>query len=225
MLEETGERLLQGQRKIACVVRHVIPGLDAAVARRKLGPLRHDAHLLLSGKPLLANGVPADVEFAPITLDELLRGLMRGMRRAQSEVQEEGLTGVDRLMIAKKSGGVVDEIFGQVIALFWASWRVNQVVVVAELRIELVGLSGEEPVVTIKASLQRPVVERSGLTHGVDRAEMPFPDREGRVVLLGEDLGHRCRVARDGAAHVREARIELSDGTHADGVMVASGQQ
>ena len=185
VLEETGERLLQRHREVAGVLGHVVPGLDASVARGQLGAIRDDAHFLLPSKPLVANRVPADIEIASISVDVLLGRLVRRVRRAEREVEEERLAGVDRLMVAEKSDSMVDQVLGQVVALFRTPRRVDQVVVVDEFGIELIGLAREEAVVAIKSPLERPVMERSGLTHRVDRAEVPLANGEGRVVLVG----------------------------------------
>ena len=75
------------------------------------------------------------------------------MRRAERAVEEEWLAGIDRLMIAQESDGVIDQVLGQVVALLRSARRVDQMIVLAEFGIELISLAREEAVVTIESSL------------------------------------------------------------------------
>ena len=223
--EESGERLLEGREEPFRIRREVVPGLDAGIARREFRALGNDAEFELSREPLFAHLVPALVELAAVTIDVLLRGLMGRMGRAQREIEEEGLIGIDGLVVAQKALRVIDDVFGEVIAVFRRPGWLDQVVVVDEIGVELIGLAGEEAVEPVKAALQRPVGEGPGGGALLGGTEVPLADRERGVVLVAQHLRHRRGVLADRAAHVWVARVEVGDRAHPDRVMVAAGQQ
>ena len=64
--------------------------------------------------------------------------------------------------------------------------RVDVVVVVDELGVELVGLPFEEPVEAVEAALARPLVVGPGRGRVLHLAEVPLAEGEGRVPLVAE---------------------------------------
>src|SRR5262245_35398600 len=70
---------------------HLVPRRDALVARGELAVAGDDAELLLPRESVLAELVPALVEFALVLVRPLLRDVMRGVRSARREVDEERL--------------------------------------------------------------------------------------------------------------------------------------
>jgi hypothetical protein len=100
VLEEAGVDLhLSGQDRFELRGR-VVPRGDLLVPGRELAVGRHDAQLLLAGQRLLAHRVPSPVEPTPVLVRPLLRNVVRGMGRAGGEVDEEGLVGHERLLLA-----------------------------------------------------------------------------------------------------------------------------
>ena len=98
-------------------------------------------------------------------------------------------------------------------------------VVVDQVRIEVVGERVEEAVEALEAAPERPLVVRSGGARLVDRREMPLADAH-RVVAVGlQDLGERRRLLRDVAALARKAAVGVGEERHADAVVVAAGEQ
>ena len=225
VIEEGGERFLQRDGEALRVLRHVVPGIDARIAGSQLGPVGDDAELLLTRVDLLAHLVPAGVESSAVLVEIGLRRLMRRMGRARREVEEKRLPGINRLVIAQEANRVVGQVLGQVIAILRRLGRRDEMIVVGQLGVELIGLAAEEAVVAVEAALQRPLVERTGLRGFLHWREMPLAQREGRVVLVAQHFGDGRRVARDRPAHVRIARVEVADRTHADCVMISPGQQ
>ena len=98
-------------------------------------------------------------------------------------------------------------------------------VVVHEVGVELVGLTVEETIETIESALKRPLVKGSSSARVGHRAQVPLPQCERGVSAVTKNLGDCGRVVRDVASHVREARVEVGDGAHADRVVVAPRQQ
>lgn len=114
---------------------------------------------------------------------------------AQGEVEEEGLVGEDRLVVAEEVLCAVDDVFGEVVALFGGFGGFDEVVVVDQVWVVLVGFAAEEAVEAVEASLEGPIVEGSGGGAGFGGVEVPFADGEGGVVLVAEDFGHGGGVA------------------------------
>ena len=147
------------------------------------------------------------------------------MRGARREIEEERAVRPDRLRVVHEADGPVHQVLGQVVSLFGAPRLVHRVIVVDQLGMELVGLAVEEAVEPVEAALERPLVigtRRRGVLH---LAQMPLADRERRVPLVAQHLGHRRGVVRDVTAHVREAGAEVRQGPHPDLVMVPARQQ
>ena len=124
-----------------------------------------------------------------------------------------------------KRDGVVDQVLAQVVALLGGGGRLDVVVVVDQIGGELVGLPLEEAVEAIEAPLEWPLVERAGRRGVVHGAQVPLAHCEGGVALVAEDLGHGRGMVGDVPAHVRIAAVEVGDGPHPDGVVVAPGEQ
>ena len=121
--------------------------------------------------------------------------------------------------------GLVDEILGEVVSLIGGLRRIDAMVVVSEIRVELVRLAVEEAVETIEPALQGPRVVRAGgggLIHGT---QMPLAKGEGGIALVAQHLGHGGGMRGDLARHMRIAGVPVGDTAHADGVMVPTGEQ
>ena len=124
-----------------------------------------------------------------------------------------------------EADGVIDQVFADVVSVFGSAWGVDGVVVVGEGRAELVGFAFEESVVAVEAALQGPLVEGSRSAALFHWGEVPFADGEGCVAFVVEHFGEGGGVVGDVAGHVGEAGVEVRHGSHADGVVVASGEQ
>ena len=124
-----------------------------------------------------------------------------------------------------EADGVVDQVLAQVVALVGGARRVDGVVVVDQLGVELVGLALEEPVVPVEAALARPLVVGAGGRGVLHGAQVPLAHGEGGVPLVAQHLGHGGGVVGDVAAHVRVAAVEVGDRAHPDGVVVPAGEQ
>ena len=126
VVEEPGEGFLEPGRELAVVLGHVVPRVDARVARRELRVLGEEAAFDLVGVPLLARDVPAGVERAPVLLEVLVGRLVRRVGGAEREVEEERTVGPDRLRVVHELDRVIDEVLAEVVAvgdrLRWVTW-------------------------------------------------------------------------------------------------------
>ena len=89
----------------------------------------------------------------------------------------------------------------------------------------LVGLAAEEAVVAVEAALRRPLIERAdrrGLGH---RRQVPLADRAGVVALRAQHLGQRAGAPRHAAAGAGEAVVPVGETAHADGMVIAPGEE
>ena len=68
------------------------------------------------------------------------------------------------------------------------------------------------------------MVHGSGGAAFFHRGEVPFADGEGCVAFVVEYFGERGGVVGDVSGHVGEAGVEVRHGSHADAVVVASGE-
>ena len=203
-------------------VRHIA---RQRIERRQLGALRQDPLLDHPRQHPGAIRLVARVELALVLVDVLLRAVVRRMVGAGAEPHVPGPRRVGGVMVAEHAERLVGQILGEVIPLFRAVGLVDELVVVDEVRIPLVGLAAEEAVEAIEALLQRPLLARCArgdvlLRHVVILAE---PERAPAVVL--EDLRHRRALQRDAPVRAGESVGALGDRRHAVEVMVAAGQE
>src|SRR5580700_8534682 len=87
------------------------------MARSELGVCRYPAQLFGALEGALAVGVPAVVEFALVLVGPLLGNMVRTVNGAGGPVHEEGLVGLEGLVLAEPLNGVVGEIFGEVVVI------------------------------------------------------------------------------------------------------------
>ena len=113
---------------------------------------------------------------------------MRSVSGSGAEVHEERLVGRDLFGVGDEADGLVDQILGQVIALFRGLFRLDRMVVVDQLRIVLMGVAAEEAVVALKAAAERPTVVRPGRRDLIGGRQVPLADGVGVVAALQEDL-------------------------------------
>jgi hypothetical protein len=130
VLEEAGEHLHHPRIQPLFVGPQRVPWLDVGIARRQPRVRWQEAELLLLLEHLLAIGIPAVVEHAPVLGDPLLGCVVRRVHRAGAEVHEERLVGRDLLGIGDETDRAVDKVLGQVIALLGRPGRGDLVVVV-----------------------------------------------------------------------------------------------
>ena len=204
---------------------HLVPRRDLGVALRELGVGCDDAQLLLPRERLLAQLVPALGEAALVLVGPLLRHVVGCVDGTRREVDEEGLLGHQRLLLAHPADGAIGHVLGEVVALLGRGRRFDRREALVERRVVLAHLAADEAVEVLEApAAGRPGAERA---HG-----RGLPGRD--LVALAE-LGRRVPVhlqrERQRRLGVREQRVvarrgrgDLGDRAHPDRVVVAAGQ-
>ena len=76
-----------------------------------------DPELLLPLEDFLAKRVPAVVEATLVLVRPLLRDLVRRVRGPRCEIDEEGLVGHERFLLADPLDRLVGHVLGEVVAL------------------------------------------------------------------------------------------------------------
>ena len=223
VVEHRGEGLLEPARDKLLVGGEAVPGGNARVAWRQDRVLGHDAHRLLALEPLLAGHLVPLIEAAAVLLEVLRRGLVGVVAGAEGDVEEERLVVVDGLLIAHELDGVIDDVLAHVVVR--ALGRGDAVVVVGELRGELVGQGVEEAVVAVEALLQGPVVERACRGSFGHRGEVPLAHGEGGHAPVLQELRDGRGAVGYGAPAVGVRARPVRDRAHADGVVVAPGEE
>ena len=226
VLHEAGVHLhLAAQHRLE-PVRHLVPARDLLVARRELAVGRDDAQLLLACERLLAQLVPAAVELALVLVGPFLRHVVRRVRRARCEVDEERLVWGETLLLADPGNRLVGHVFDQVVALLGRLLGLDRRGALVERRVPLVGLAADEAVEVLEAATAGwPGVERSGGARLPHRHLMALAELRGRVAIqLQRPRQRRHRVGQHRVV-ARRAGRNLGDAAHSNGMMVATGQQ
>jgi hypothetical protein len=146
MLEEPGTALHLAAENGLERLRHVVPRGDFGRPLCEYGISWNDAQLLLTGKGLLAERVPACVELALVLVDPVFGNVMRRVRRARREVHEKWLVGHERLLLPHPPHRLVRHVLREVVAVFGTLARLHQGCALVDRRIPLVGLAAEETV-------------------------------------------------------------------------------
>ena len=189
--------------------------IDHRVHRGQLGAVRDDvAELLHPLERFLGVDVVAVVEHALVLVGPLLGRVVRGVPGAGGVVHEERLVGSDLLRVGDHADRTVREILAQVVPVFHRVRLVDRLVVLHQVRIPLVGLGAQEPVVPVEPAMGRPRPLRCRHAQLVGRSQVPLAERIGVPALLLEPLGDRGRVERDDPVAARETRGSLGDAGH-----------
>ena len=223
--EEAGEALHEARRDLLVGRFELVPRRHPRRARRQLGVGGDDAELHLADQDPLARRVPPVVEHTPIPLDPLRRRMVRRVARPGGEVEEERLLAVGVAQVAEVLDRVVDEVFGEVVALGRRARWLHRVVVAVQRGHELVRLAAVEAVPAVEAAPERPAAAVGGHVGLVVGRQVPLPHRVRRVAVGAEDLGEEPVLRRHHAPVAREAHGEVGDAAHAVGVVVAAGEQ
>ncbi len=208
------------------ILRHLVPGRNLLVAGGQLAIGRNDTERLLPGERRFAQLVPAVVELALVLVGPFRWHVVRRVRGAGREIDEERLVRRQRLLLADPRHRLVGHVGHEVVALFRRLLHFDRRGPFIKRRIPLVRLAADEPVEILEAAASRgPCIERP------DRARLPDRDlvalaelRRAIAVQLERAGDRRGGVGKHGAVAGRAAG-DLGDAAHADRVVVASGQQ
>ena len=196
------------------------------MAFRELGVGRHDAECLLTLERLLAESVPALVESALVLVCPLLRHVVRGVGRAGREVDEEGLVGHERLLLADPRDRFVGHVLHEVVTLVRRLLRLDRDGALVDGGVVLVRLAADEAVEVLEpAAARRPRIERAHRAGLPDRHLVALAELRRRIAVQLESLRQRSR--RVGADRVVAGRGggDLGDPAHPHRVVVPAREQ
>jgi hypothetical protein len=196
------------------------------VAFGELTVRRNHAQLLLPRKDLFTQLVPALVELALVLVRPLLRHVVRRMRGTWREVDEEGLVSRERLLLPDPGRGLVGHVLHEVVALFWRLVRFRRRGTRVQRRVPLVRLAADEAEEVFEAAAARgPGVERTDRTRLPHRHLMALAELRGRIAVQLQCPRERRHGVGQHRAVTRRTRGDFGDAPHADGVVIAPGQQ
>ena len=174
----------------------------------------------------LALLVPAVRELALVLVDPFLRHVVRRVRGARREVDEERLVGQQRLLLARPGDELVGQVFGEVVALGRRLRRLDRRGALIQRRIPLVVLAADEAVEVLEpAAAGRPGGERTRRARLPHRHFVALAELRGRVAIELEGQRERRLGVGQHRALARSGGRDLGDAAHADRVMVAPGEQ
>ena len=110
--------------------------------------MRDNSQLLLPFKGFFPHLVPALGEFPFVPGNIFFRGMERGVAGPQSQVGEEGPSGVGLLLVPDVGDGPVHQVFGQVIA--GPGGGVNEMIVLHQKWGPLIGLTANKAVILLQ---------------------------------------------------------------------------
>ena len=226
VFEESRPCLLQAAHEPPFVRFQFLPRLHAGIRGCQAGSGRNDPELDLPLEVALAQNVPPVVESTAVLVDVRLGRLVRVVHGAGGEIHEERRVRVNGFEVADEPDGVVHQVLGEVVALFRGLRRVDRMVVVGQLRVELIGRARQEPVEPVETPVQGPFVVGTGGRVVFGGVEVPLAEGEGGKALLAQHFRQGGGVTGDSPPLVGVAVVaESGDRRDADGVVVASRQQ
>ena len=144
--------------------------------------------------------------------------------RAGAEIQEEWLIGRYLLRVANELYALVDQVFGQVIALLRCLRRLDLVVVIDQIGIILVGVAAQESVIPLETAAQRPTIVRTRRTGLFRGCQVPFAYRIRVVPVHQQGFGEESVLEWYDPIRSRITRCALRDAGHPVRMMIAPGK-
>ncbi len=221
LLAEAREHLHLAREQPALVGGERVPVLDRGGLGGQLRVGGHDPQLLLPGERFLAVGVPAAVEAAGVLPDVGRRHVVRRVRGAGREVQEERPVRRQALLLANPGNRLVRHVGHEVVVGVGRLLDAREAIV--ERRRPLVGLAADEPVELVEARPRRPAI---GRPRGADLPRRRFvvlPEGAGTVAVQPEDLGERGDAVRPVAGVPGKRRRDVHHRAGIGGVVIAAG--
>ena len=142
--------------------------------------------------------------------------MVRRVRRAGREVDEERLVRHERLLLADPRDRLVGHVLGEVVALLGRPLRLDRRRALVERRVVLVRLAADEAVEVLEAPPPAgPGVERAHRARLPDRHLVALAELRRRVAVELERLRQRRARVRPHRAVAGRRRRDLGDAAHA----------
>ena len=98
-------------------------------------------------------------------------------------------------------------------------------VVLDEVRLELVGITLEEPVIALEAEAERPAREGSGIRSLIARDQMPLSNGARGPTGIAQDPSRGGRAGMDAAGVARVVEGDVGHEAHAHAMSIAAGEE
>ena len=158
--------------------------------------------------------------------DHSVGHVVRRVRRARREVDEERLVAHQRLLLADPLDRLVGHVLGEVVALLRRLLGLDRGRALVDRRVVLVRLPADEAVEVLEAAAAgRPRVERAERARLPHRHLVALAELRGRVAVQLQRLGQRRAGVRADRVVARRRGRDLRDPAHADRVVVAAREQ
>ncbi len=225
VFRESGEDLGHVREQLLLVCVQGIPRADMVgrvglrlrqrVDRRELRVLRQHAFLDHARQHPGAVGIIAVVELALVFVDVFLRGVVRGVVGTRVVEHEPRFRRVGDLLVANHPDGLIGQVLGEVVALLGRGRRLDEVIVLDEVRIPLIGLATEESVEALESLPERPGLAVAALGDIRLRNIVILAQPEGAEAAFLQDLCDGAGLRRDTAAPTGKPVGCLRDCGHA----------
>ena len=135
-----------------------------------------------------------------------------------------GLVGSRLLGVTNEANCLVGDVFREVIAVVGQVGLLDEMVVLDQLRVPLVGFAADEAVEPVITKPQRPVLAVGADVEGIDGHVVVLADPEGAPAGVAQHRRDRCVLRRDVARVAGKACRRLGDGPETVLMMVAARQ-
>ena len=177
----------------------------------------------LARQGLLAHLIPTLVE-PPLELGDIVLGrLMRSVTIPRREIQEEGLVWSSRVLRAHPVDGPIGQITNQDV-VWVAKWWQHWCRVLKQRGMKLVCITAQKAIEILKAQATGPLIKRPSRTLHPLWNEVVFAEPRCVVAVVYENVADRARALGYDRRIPWISRGELRDVTHADALVVASGE-
>ena len=207
--------LVDGQR---------LPHRHVRVVRGQCGALGDDPQVdlaLVDDLPVL---VPPRVELPRVLVGPLLGHVVRGVPGAGGVVEEERLVRGGGVRVLDELDRLVRQVRTQVVTVLGQRGLLDLMVVIGQLRVPLVGLPTQEPVVPLEPPPQRPPVERAGRSRVLRRGQVPLAHAERVVAQRQQHLREHPPIEGQDTVVPRVPGRSLGDARQPQGMVIAPGQ-
>src|SRR5436190_4035911 len=203
--------------------RYAVPGWEHRITRSKLGSRRNNAELLLPCERLLAQLVPALIEFALVFVAPFIRHLVWCMSCTSREIEKERFIRCLRFLVANPSDRVIDHGVVEIKILLFR--HADNLVVFSKERIELTVFSAEKSPEIIEAERVRPSIERARRPLLRIRCKMPLADGRSVITVGLKNLRDGRGARRPVRAVARPTTDQLGDRAESHRMMIPTRKQ
>ena len=223
VVKETREGFLGSGTEAPLIVRNVIPGGNARVARREFGVGRRNPDRLLAREPFRPHRVPPGVVPAAMARHVVRGDVIGKVTGTERQVQEERHVGGGHDVVPDEVDGLIDQVLRQVITAGLV--RIDGMAVAEQFRVPVVRRRAEKAVPVIETAPRRPLVERTRRVPPRHRRQVPLSDGITAVTARVQEFGQGPYVVAYPTPVPGMVTAPFGNVAHARGMGVHTGQQ